>query len=239
MSSRLTTLNERRQVRRRRRQVAHRRAQLLHRRQRGARERADLVADDRRRLAQERPRLLQRRRRARAPPAAASSSVGPSSFGQRRRPCRASSASSAASPAASAGSAAATRPGRPASSNTALEFCTKFAELRVALAELVGQQREVVHDAREVARGARASPSLISRAYFAVGSSRRIACASSRPLRSEPEALRAVVEQQQQVVARVGVQRREDLVEVDVGQRLRDRDHAALLQPPGVLGARA
>ena len=177
-----------RQVGRRRRQVAHRRAQLLDRRQRRARERADLVADDRRRLAQERPRLAQRRRRARAPPGRSDSSVGPEHVGERldlaQRRLR--------------------RLQRPR------QLLQDQPQRRV----LVGQRRRTPRwssarssraacracrarrsAARSCARRARgsrrrsASPSLISRAYFAVGSSRRIACASSRPLRSEPEAL--------------------------------------------------
>ena len=53
-----------------------------------------------------------------------------------------------------------------------------------------------------------------------------------------PQPLGAVAEQQLQVVARVGVERGEDLVEVHVRQRLRRRDPLALGQLPGLRGAR-
>ena len=67
-----------REVRRDGGEVAQRRAQLLDGRQRGARERAQLVADDRRRRAQERPHLRSVGPSARAAGRSASS-VGPSS----------------------------------------------------------------------------------------------------------------------------------------------------------------
>ena len=165
-----------------------------------------------------------------------SSSVGPATFGERRDLAERILRRRERTRAASAGSARSEASWSASVSKTALEYCTKFAELRVATAELVGQQREVVHDAREVLPAQREAlvdlAGVLGRRLEPADRLRELAALA---LGAEP--LRAVVEQQQQVVARVGVQRREDLVEVDVGQRLRDRDHVALLQATRLLGA--
>ena len=70
-----------------------------------------------------------------------------------------------------------------------------------------------------------------------VGSKRRIVFASARAVAAQ--ALGAAGQQQLQVGARVAVERGEDLVEVDVGQRLADRDPLALRQLAGRRACRA
>ena len=98
----------------------------------------------------------------------------------------------------------------------------------VAVAELLGQQREVVDRALDVRRA------LGERLVDPARELRRRLDPADRVGQLAAVALQrlaAVVEQQRQVVARVGVERGEDLVEVDVGKRLRDRDATALGQP--------
>ena len=80
-------------------------------------------------------------------------------------------------------------------------------ELRVALAQRVGQQREVVHHARDVRAPRRQRLVDLARVLRASARGGGSSAPSCGPC-SAAEALRAVVEQQQQVVARVGVQRR-------------------------------
>ncbi len=69
----------------------------------------------------------------------------------------------------------------------------------------------------------------------ASGSNRRIVSASGLALPFEP--LRAAGEQQLQVRAGVAVEAREDLVDVDVGQRLADRDPLPRAELAGLRGA--
>ena len=70
-------------------------------------------------------------------------------------------------------------------SKTAFEFCTKFASC-VSRRPSSSVTSEKLCTTRARLRRRWASPSLISRAYLAVGSSCRIARASARPLASEP-----------------------------------------------------
>ena len=225
-----------RQVGRRRRQVAHRRAQLLDRRQRRARERPDLVAmigvDSRRNGRVCRSDGPSARAAGRSDLERRPEHVRPSS-----RPCPASSWVVSSVPGSRCRIAAQRRVLLGQRLEHRVRVLHEVRELRVAPAELVGQQREVVHDAREVA--AALGQPLVDLARVLRGRLQppdRLRQLAALALGAE--ALGAVVEQQQQVVARVDVQRGQDLVEVDVGQRLGDRDHAALLELPGVLGAR-
>jgi hypothetical protein len=71
--------------------------------------------------------------------------------------------------------------------------------------------RELLVDAARVAGGGLDPPDRLG----------QLATVAAQPLRP-------VAEQQAQVVARIGVERREDLVEVHVGERLRGRDALAL-----------
>ena len=226
-----------REVRRRRRQVAQRRPQLAHGRQRRARERPDLVAQDRRRLGQERPRLAQRRaeRAGGRPQVLERRAEHPSRAG---RPWRASSASRRARRAARAAPRAGSRPGSRASrtprwsSRTNSASCVSLSpsssisseKLWIDALDVPAPLGELLVDLARVA-GGRLEPPDRARQLAAVAL----------------QARRAVAEQQPQVVARVRVERREDLVEVDVGQRLRDRDALALgqLARPRRAGVRA
>ena len=111
----------------------------------------------------------------------------------------------------------------------------ELGQLGVLGAQRLHHQREVVDGALEVpapegeqlVRPARVARGRLDPADR-LGERAAVALQRGRP----------VAEQQRQVVARVGVQRRQHLVEVDVGQRLRDRDPLALRQLPGRLGAR-
>ena len=130
----------------------HRRPQLLDGRPRRAHERADLVLDDRRRLAQERPRLHERRaERARA---------GPQRLERRararrpaRRPCRARSRRRSAPTAAPAASPAGSRPGRRAR-RTRRSSSRRTRRAGRPCRRARRRQREVVDDALDVLRAA-------------------------------------------------------------------------------------
>ena len=104
----------------------------------------------------------------------------------------------------------------------------ELRHLVVAGAELAHQQRQVVDDALDVvlARLERAEHlAPVARGRLEAPDRAR----QRAPVAAQP--LTAGAEQDGQVVARVGVQRREDLVEVDVRQRLAHRDRVALVQP--------
>ena len=104
----------------------------------------------------------------------------------------------------------------------------ELGHLVVAGAELPHQQRQVVDDALDVvlARLERAEHlAPVARGRLEAPDRAR----QRAPVAAQP--LAAGAEQDRQVVARVGVHRREDLVEVDVRQRLAHRDRVALVQP--------
>ena len=199
------------------------RAQLADGRARVASERAQLVADDRRRLAQERPHLDRASGRARARTAAAP----PTS---RRAGWRASSSWSASSRACCSvggssrsaawmfvvsGSANALKFAFEESTNSA--SCVSFLpSSSVSRPEVVDHAPEVLAPLLEL-RGDQ-----LGVARGRLEALERLAQVGRDLLAAER--LAAGGEQDHQVVARVGVERREDLVEVDVGRRLRDRD---------------
>ena len=82
----------------------------------------------------------------------------------------------------------------------------EVGELRVAAGRAASVSSEKLWTTRSMFARRLASASLTSREYFAVGSKRRSVCPSWRPLPFS--ACAAVGEQQPQVVARVGVERR-------------------------------
>ena len=108
-------------------------------------------------------------------------------------------------------------------------------ELGVLAPELLHQQREVVDDALEIALAQR---ELLVRLARVAGGRLEAADGPRQRAAVAPQPLGAVAQQQLQIVARVGVERGEDLVEVHVRQRLRRRDPLALGQLARLRGAR-
>ena len=96
------------------------------------------------------------------------------------------------------------------------------------LAQLGREQAVAVDEPAQVAGAARRPRSVTRARSRCSGPSRR--SASRRSLPRPVEALARAADQQLQVVARVGVERGEELVRVDVGQRVRDLDPPALLE---------
>ena len=232
VEQRVDDLERARQVRRHGGQVAHRGPQLLDGRQRRPGERADLVAQDRRGLAQERPRLAQRR----AECAGARSQVlerrpehvgEPVDLGQRGRRLVERARQQAQRLAQVGLLAGQDREDR-------VGVLHEVGDLLVLAAELLHQQREVVDDALEVPPPD--GQLLVDLARVLGG---RLD-APDRLRERAPVALerqRPVAEQDPQVVATVDVELREDLVEVDVRHRLRRRDPLALRQLAGLARA--
>ena len=107
----------------------------------------------------------------------------------------------------------------------------EVGELSVLGAELLHQQREVVDRALEVLAAQR---ELLVRLARVAGGRLEAADRPRQRAAVAVEPLGGVAEQQPQVVARVGVERGEDLVEVDVRERLRGRDPLALGQLAGL-----
>ena len=206
-----------------------------HRRQRRARERPQLVADDRRRRRSGTGASRAATARARAPPAA-----GPRASVPARRPSGrrwpAPSATRRASKAAPAASRGCWRSWLASAANTAFELSTKLAtcvsrlpsssisseKLWIDAPQVLPPQRELLVDPAGVAGGRLEAPDrLRQRAAVAL------------------QADRGVAEQQLQVVARVGVERGEDLVEVDVraaSARPGSARPRPARRPPGVPG---
>ena len=113
----------------------------------------------------------------------------------------------------------------------------ELGELRVLLAQLVGEQLEVVDDA------ARVLAPVLEQARDLLDVARRRLEALERLAQVGRQArvlerLAAGGQQHDEVVARVAVERRQDLVEVDVRRGLRDRDRVAFLERAGRLVAR-
>ena len=203
-------------------------------RQRRARERAELVADDRRGRRQERPRL--RAATGRAP---ARRAAGPRASARARWPCgrswRASSASRRARRQLLPASRAGWRPGsrasrtRRSSSRTNSASCVSLAPSSSISSEKLWTTRLMF---RRRSGELLVDPARVARGRLEAADRLRELAAVVRRARSTPSPSSSA-----QVVARVGVERGEDLVEVDVGQRLRDRDPLALGQLAGLLGA--
>ena len=199
--------------------------------QRRARERPQLVADDRRGLAQERPRLRAapgraRARRAAAPAASgravASESVGLGQRASASRPEHAGQPAGSSCAGCASWSAKARRP-RWRSRRTRRSGRPWWPARSTAAGSCGSRAREV--------RWRLASRPLILARSRAVGSKRRKVAERFLPLPRRP--CPAPPEQQPQVVARVAVERRQDLVGVDVGQRVLDRDRRVLLHAAG------
>ena len=142
-------LERRDQVGRERGEVAQRRPQLLDRRARGAHERPDLVLDDRRRLAQERPRLRPAPGRARGRRAAA-----PRASGRARRRASVVLPSALWVASASTGSSSQRRAQVRVlvgeRGEDGVGAVDELGELVVLAAQLLDEQREVVDDALDV-----------------------------------------------------------------------------------------
>ena len=125
---------------------------------------------------------------------------------------------------------------RASEAKTAFELLDEVGELVVAAAELLDDEREVVDDAADVRAALASFPAICARvargrleAADRVGE--RAAVAAER--------LAALGQQQLQVGPRVVVERREDLVEVDVRRGLPDRDPLAGRELAGGARARA
>ena len=206
-------------------QVVRRRLQRLDGGQRGDREGPDLVADDRGALAQERARRGQRRaeraragqqrlqRRAERVAQRGELAERDLGVGQRRRELR----ERGLDVLVLGGEGAEDRVGG----------VDELGELGVLVAQRVGQQLEVVDGATDVD-----SPLLeLAGDLGQVAAGGREAAQRAREVGGVvAQALAGAAEQHPQVGAGVGVQRREDLVDVDVGQRLVDRDRRPVLE---------
>ena len=222
-------LERRHEVRLQRREVLERRAQLLDGRARGAHERADLVADHRRRLAQERARLLERRPerpRARAQGLERRSELVGERLGLAERAVR---RGQRRRELLQRGAQVRVLLGQHGEHGVGA--VDELRELVVLGAQLVDDEREVVDDATDVPAPLR------ELAGDLAGVTRRRLEAADRVRERAPvaaERLPAVGQQQLQVRARVAVERREDLVQVDVRQRLPDRDPLPVLQLTGL-----
>src|SRR5829696_4409267 len=221
-----------RQVRGGGREVAYGRAQLPDGRQRGAREGPQLVADDRRRGAQERPQLAlgrPERPRGRAQrlqrraelvgegPGLAEGAPGDLQRGGQL-------AQRLAQRGVLAGEAG----------EDGVGVHDEVGDLVVLVAELLREQGEVVDRALDVRRAL--GERLVDLARELGGrldAADRVGEGAAVAL----EAPAAVVEQQRQIVAGVRVEGGEDLVEVDVRERLGDGDAPAVGEPAGRLGA--
>src|SRR4051794_27190107 len=227
-------LQDRGEAGRQRREVAGGRAQDLHRRLRVAREGPQLLLDDRRRGLQEGPRLLQRR----------AERAGAGTQAAERR---------AEHPAELVGLG----DGLVGLGQRAGQQLQRLAELGVLVGEgledgvggvderrellVLGADRahqllEVVDRARDVLTAHRQRPGDLQ--DVAVG---RLDAPERRRqvLAVAAQRLPAAGDEELQVAARVAVERREELVGVDVGQRLSDRDDLLLVvDRPGGLRAR-
>ena len=223
-------LERRRQVgRRRRARSLGRRPQDLDHRQRGAGERPQLVLDDRRRLAQERPRLHAAPGRGRGRRAAARRASGPSTLASasalRQRGVRRVAARRGSSLQRRA---QVRRPGRRTPEDA--RWRSRPARpARRPCRPAPGRAAWKLWIERRMLRWRSASAPLSLARSRAVGSKRLSVGRQRLALAVEP--LARAADQQLQVVARVGVERGEDLVEVDVRQRLGDRDRAARRAP--------